>query len=50
MLDIFGLKISYPHLSYEDKQLYNDYLTLKKEKKFDESDKLRDILISRHII
>ncbi len=50
MLDIFGIKIDYPHLSSEDKQLYNEYLTLKKEKKFDESDKLRDILISRHII
>lgn len=50
MLDIFGLNISYPLLTKEDKDLYNKYLELKKEKRFEESDKLRDELISRHII
>lgn len=50
MLDIFGLNISYPLLTKEDKDLYNKYLELKKEKRFEESDKLRDELISQHII
>ena len=50
MLDIFGLNISYHLLTKEDKDLYNKYLELKKEKRFEESDKLRDELISRHII
>lgn len=50
MLNIFGLKIDYPLLTEEDKNLYCQYLKLKKDKKFDESDKIRDILISRHII
>ena len=50
ILDVFGLDIKYPILSIEDKEIYNKYLRLKSEKKFDESDVLRQKLIERGII
>lgn len=50
MLDIFGLDIKYPHLSQEDKDLYKEYEALKKEKRFEESDVLREKLICKGIL
>ena len=50
MIDILGLKINSPKLTEELKGIYEQYLSLKKEKKFEESDKLRDILIKEEII
>lgn len=50
MLCILGLKVEYPLLTGEDEKLYNEYLQLKNEKKFEESDKLRQILISKNIL
>ncbi|MBO4667481.1 MAG: class I tRNA ligase family protein, partial [Bacilli bacterium] len=50
MLDVLGLKIDYPVLSNEDKEIYKQYLAFKKEKNFAESDKLRDILIKKNIL
>ena len=50
MLDVFGLTIKYPVLSDEDKDVYNEYLRLKSEKKFDESDVLRAKLIEKEIL
>ncbi|MCQ3035067.1 MAG: cysteine--tRNA ligase [Bacilli bacterium] len=50
MLSVLGLNIEYPILSEEDEKLYNQYMELKKAKLFEESDKLRDVLIARHII
>lgn len=50
MLSILGIEISYPVLTDELKKIYEEYLNLKKEKRFEESDKLRDILIKNNII
>ena len=47
---ILGLPFAYPVLSEEDKATYNEYLELKKEKKFEESDKLRAILQEKNIL
>ena len=49
MLSILGIEISYPVLTDELKKIYEEYLNLKKEKRFEESDKLRDILIKNNI-
>ena len=37
-------------LTDELKNIYIEYLNLKKEKRFEESDKLRDVLIANKII
>lgn len=50
MIEIFGLDIKYPHLSEQDIDLYNKYLEFKRNKQFDESDKIRAVLIEKNII
>ena len=50
MLDVLGLKVDYPILSQEDKELYKEYIALKKEKKFEESDIIRQKLIIKNIL
>lgn len=50
MLDILGIKLTYPLLSKEDVDLYNKYLAYKAEKKFAESDKIRDVLLAKGIL
>lgn len=50
MLDVLGIKFEYPHLTKELEEVYKQYLQLKAEKRFEESDKLRDILIKARII
>lgn len=50
MLHILGLSSEYPVLSNEDKQLYLQYLNLKKEKRFAESDVIRQSLIAKKIL
>ena len=50
MLDVLGLKVDYPILSKEDKELYKEYIALKKEKKFEESDIIRQKLIIKNIL
>lgn len=50
MLSILGIVIEYPVLTEELEKIYKEYLRLKAEKKFEESDKLRDELIKGKII
>lgn len=50
MLDILGLKLEYPVLTKELEEIYSQYLKFKAEKNFEESDKLRDVLLNAHII
>lgn len=50
MLSILGIVIEYPVLTEELEKTYKEYLRLKAEKKFEESDKLRDELIKGKII
>lgn len=47
MLDILGYKMNTPNVSNEDKLLYNNYITAKKNKDFAKSDALRTILIKK---
>lgn len=50
MLSILGIVIEYPVLTEELEKTYKEYLRLKAEKKFEESDKLRNELIKGKII
>lgn len=50
MLYIFGIELETPLLTDEIKDIYNKYLSCKKEKRFEESDKLRNILIEKNIL
>ena len=50
MLSIFGLDISYPLLSDEDKALFQKYNALKKEKRFEESDVIRQELMDKGLL
>ena len=50
MLSILGIKMIYPVLTPELENIYKQYLDLKEAKRFDESDKLRQILIDNNII
>ena len=50
MLDVFGIKFNMPVLTDELRKTYEEYLALKAEKRFDESDKLRDVLIKNNIL
>ncbi|MBQ0009474.1 MAG: cysteine--tRNA ligase [Firmicutes bacterium] len=50
MLDILGIKLDAPILTPELEGIYKEYLRLKSEKKFEESDKLRNVLIENKII
>ena len=50
MLDVFGIKFDMPVLTDELRKTYEEYLALKAEKRFDESDKLRDVLFKNNIL
>jgi cysteinyl-tRNA synthetase len=50
MLSVLGIKLEYPILTKELEEIYSRYLTYKAEKNFEESDKLRDVLLAHHII
>ena len=50
MLDILGIKLDYPILTKELEEIYSQYLKFKAQKNFEESDKLRDVLLNAHII
>lgn len=50
MLSILGIVLEYPILNEELEKTYQEYLKLKAEMKFEESDKLRDVLIKGKII
>lgn len=50
MLNVLGLVIDYPVLDEESLALYNKYNELKAAKNFEESDKIRNILIQKHIL
>lgn len=50
MLDILGIKLDYPILTKQLEEIYSQYLKFKAEKNFEESDKLRDVLLNAHII
>lgn len=50
MLDIFGIKFDAPVLTDELRKTYEEYMSLKAEKRFEESDKLRDVLIKNNIL
>ena len=45
-----GLTFAYPTLLEDDKRLMSDYLALKKEKRFEESDVIRKKLIEKNIL
>lgn len=45
MLDILGINLSYPVITKEMEEVYNEYMKLKAEKRFEESDVLRAKLI-----
>lgn len=44
MMEVLGLQINLPQLSDADKKLFEQWKTLKSEKRYDEADKLRQIL------
>ena len=50
MLSILGIILEAPILTKELQEIYTEYLRLKSEKKFEESDKLRNILMENNII
>ena len=50
MLNVFGIKFETPILTEELRNIYKEYLALKAEKRFEESDKLRDVLMKNNII
>ena len=50
MLNVLGIKLSYPVLTPELEKIYSQYLAYKAEKNFAESDKLRDVLAKEGII
>jgi cysteinyl-tRNA synthetase len=50
MLTILGLFISFPTLTKEDYQLYQDYLSAKQNQDFPKSDMIRSLLKKRQII
>lgn len=50
MLSVLGIKLEYPILTKELEEIYSRYLAYKAEKNFEESDKLRDVLLAHHII
>jgi cysteinyl-tRNA synthetase len=50
MLTILGLFISFPILTKEDHQLYQDYLSAKQTQDFSKSDSIRTVLKKRQII
>ena len=50
MLNVLGIKFEMPILTPELKKIHEQYLDLKAQKRFEESDKLRDVLIQHKII
>ena len=50
MLDVFGIRFEIPVLTDELLKVYKEYLALKSEKRFEESDKLREVLIKHNIL
>ena len=50
MLDVLGIKFDAPVLTPELRKIYEEYLALKAEKRFEESDKLREVLMKNNII
>lgn len=50
MLDVLGIELNLPVLTQELEATYNQYLDYKREKNFEKSDELRDILIKNNII
>ncbi len=50
MLEVFGIRFEMPVLTDELRKIYKEYLALKSEKRFEESDKLRDVLIKHNIL
>lgn len=50
MLNVLGIELSYPILTKELEEIYSQYLALKKEKRFEESDKFREQLLKANII
>ena len=50
MLNVLGIKLTYPILTPELEKIYSQYLAFKAEKNFAESDKLRDVLLKEGII
>ena len=49
MLDILGICVPIKRLKSEDIALYNEYVNLKKEKRFEESDRIRKMLQEKGI-
>ena len=50
MLDVLGIEFERPILTPDLENIYRNYLNLKKEKRFEESDKLREVLMKNNII
>lgn len=50
MLNVLGIVFEMPVLTDELRKTYEQYLALKAEKRFEESDKLRDVLLEHNII
>lgn len=50
MLKVLGIVFDMPVLTPELEAIYRDYLRLKSEKRFEESDKLREVLFKNNII
>ncbi len=50
MLNVLGIKFDMPVLTNDLRKTYEQYLALKAEKRFEESDKLRDVLMQNNII
>ena len=50
MLNVLGIRFEMPVLTPELRKIYEQYLDLKAQKRFEESDKLRDVLIQHQII
>lgn len=50
MINVLGIKLEYPVLTKELEKIYLEYLDLKSQKKFEDSDKLRDVLLKEKII
>lgn len=50
MLNVLGIKFDMPILTDELRKTYDEYLALKAEKRFEESDKLREVLMKNQII
>ena len=50
MLDVLGIEFERPVLTPDLENIYRNYLNLKAEKRFEESDKLREVLMKNNII